>query len=249
MKKNILPLFLYLGSFLVLTSFNNASEIPGETFSAESSISEKFTAKAEISSAAVLSATLYEKLDLESKSLSPEILENAIKGYEFLVENGTVQNQQYLTIVDLSQSSRNKRLYIIDVKNQRLAQNTYVSHGKNSGLDRAERFSNIPESEQTSLGFYVTKNTYSGKHGLSLKLAGLEKGFNDKAEARAIVVHGAEYVNEARVNSAYMGRSQGCPAVPQAQASRIISLIKDGSALFIYHPNQKYLHNSKLLNS
>ncbi len=249
MKKNILPLFLYLASFLVLTSFNNAAEIPSEGFYSEYIANASSIAKAEISSSATLSATLYKKLDLESKSLSPEILENAMEGYEKLVENGTVQNEQFLTIVDLSQSSRAKRLYIIDVKNQRLAQNTYVSHGKNSGLDRAEKFSNIPESEQTSLGFYVTKKTYSGKHGLSLKLVGLEKGFNDKAEARAIVVHGAEYVNAARANSAYMGRSQGCPAVPQAQAKRIISLIKDGSALFIYHPNQKYLHSSKLLNS
>jgi len=245
MQRNILPLFLYLFSFLVLTSFNNASEAPVAVLSKEViEVSDAAALKT-----ATLSATLYSKLDLESKSLSPQILEDAIKGYEKLVANGSVRNEQYLTIVDMSQSSRSKRLYIIDVRNQRLAQNTYVSHGKNSGLDRAERFSNVPESEQSSLGFYVTKNTYSGKHGLSLKLAGVEKGFNDNAEARAIVVHGAEYVNEARASSAYMGRSQGCPAVPQAQAKRIISLIKDGSALFIYHPNQKYLTNSKLLNS
>jgi hypothetical protein len=249
MKKNILPLFLYLASFLVLTSFNNASEVPANGIFSEAIASDVENAKVEMSSAAALSAVLYEKLDLEARSLSPEVLENAITGYEKLVQNGTVQNEQYLTIVDLSQSSRSKRLYIIDVKNQRLAQNTYVSHGKNSGLDRAERFSNRPQSEQSSLGFYVTKQTYTGKHGLSLKLAGLEKGFNDNAEARAIVVHGAEYVNEARANSAYMGRSQGCPAVPQAQANRIISLIKGGSALFIYNPDQKYLHHSKLLNS
>ncbi|HVG17396.1 MAG TPA: murein L,D-transpeptidase catalytic domain family protein [Chitinophagaceae bacterium] len=245
MQKNILPLFLYLFSFLVLTSFNNAAESPATTV--ENKVIEVAETVAETTSS--LSASLYTKLDLESKSLAPEVLEDAIKGYEKLVAKGLVRNDQYLTIVDMSQSSRSKRLYIIDVKNQRLAQNTYVSHGKNSGLDRAERFSNVPESEQSSLGFYVTKNTYSGKHGLSLKLSGVERGFNDNAEARAIVVHGAEYVNEARANSAYMGRSQGCPAVPQAQAKKIISLIKDGSALFIYHPNQKYLTNSKLLNS
>lgn len=245
MQKNILPLFLYLFSFLVLTSFNNAAEVPVSIM--DNKVAEVSEATAATTSS--LSATLFQKLELESKSLAPEILEDAIRGYEKLVATGAVHNDQYLTIVDMSQSSRSKRLYIIDVKNQRLAQNTYVSHGKNSGLDRAERFSNVPESEQSSLGFYVTKNTYSGKHGLSLKLAGVERGFNDNAEARAIVVHGAEYVNEARSHSAYMGRSQGCPAVPQAQASKIISLIKNGSALFIYHPNQKYLRNSKLLNS
>jgi hypothetical protein len=111
------------------------------------------------------------------------------------------------------------------------------------------RFSNRPQSEASSLGFYVTKDTYRGKHGLSLKLQGLENGFNDNAESRAIVVHGANYVNSSRVNSAYMGRSQGCPALPEAQAPKVIRLIKGGSALFVYNPSQKYLNSSKILNS
>ena len=165
------------------------------------------------------------------------------------MEEGVVQNTQYLTIVDFSQSSRKKRFYLLDVKNQELELNTFVAHGKNSGVDQAVRFSNTPESEASSLGFYVTKETYRGKHGLSLKLAGLEDGFNDNAEARAIVVHGANYVNAGRVRSAYMGRSQGCPALPQAQAAKVINLIKGGSSLFVYHPSQKYLNNSKILNS
>lgn len=192
---------------------------------------------------------LFEKMSLGTKGLSKDVLNAAIKGFQTLVQNGVVSNTKYLTIVDLSQSSRKKRLYLLDLENQELSINTFVSHGKNSGVDMAERFSNIPESEQTSLGFYVTKSIYTGKHGKSLRLAGVEKGFNDKAELRAIVVHGADYVNAGRVHSAYMGRSQGCPAVPQQEAAKIINKIKDGSTLFIYHPSEKYLNKSSLLNS
>jgi hypothetical protein len=192
---------------------------------------------------------LYQELNLANAGLSQEALSSAVKGYEKLVEEGVIQNTQYLTIVDLSQSSRKKRFYLLDLKNHKLALNTFVAHGKNSGVDEAERFSNIPNSEKSSLGFYVTKNTYSGKHGLSLKLAGLENGFNDNAESRAIVVHGAEYVNEGRVRSAYMGRSQGCPALPESIAPKVINMIKGGSAIFVYHPDQKYLSKSRILNS
>ncbi|HZH94342.1 MAG TPA: murein L,D-transpeptidase catalytic domain family protein, partial [Flavisolibacter sp.] len=126
--------------------------------------------------------------------------------------------------------------------------NTFVAHGRNSGLDYAEKFSNTPESLQSSLGFYVTKSTYSGKHGLSLKLSGVERGFNDNAESRAVVIHGADYIGADRLSSPYMGRSFGCPAVPQEQSERVINYLKNGTCLFIYHPTQKYLHGSKILN-
>ena len=243
MQQTIITRFFYLSLFLLLTAFTNStSRASGTTL-------VKSAKYATANKAATLSSALYEELDLQSTGLSKDVLDAAVKGYEKLSEEGVVNNEQYLTIVDFSQSSRKKRLYVLDIENHKLAINTFVSHGKNSGVDQAEKFSNIPESEQSSLGFYVTKNTYSGKHGLSLKLSGLEDGFNDNAERRAIVVHGANYVNAARVNSAYMGRSQGCPAVPQQQASKIISMIKDGSALFIYHPSGKYLNSSKILNS
>ena len=139
-------------------------------------------------------------------------------------------------------------MYIIDVKNFKVLLNTYVAHGKNSGLEYAKRFSNRHESLQSSLGFYVTKNTYFGKHGLSLRLSGQDKGFNDNAESRAVVVHGAQYIGDNRLNSAYMGRSFGCPAVPQKLANKVINTIKNGTTLFIYHPSQQYLHGSTLLN-
>ena len=112
----------------------------------------------------------------------------------------------------------------------------------------AQRFSNAFNSEASSLGFYITKGTYNGKHGLSLRLSGQEPGFNDNAEARGVVVHGANYVNAGRVNSDYMGRSQGCPALPENEYAAVISMIKDGSVMFLYHPSENYLDQSAFLN-
>ncbi len=196
-----------------------------------------------------ISSTLYSELQLDQEGLSSEALTLAIKGYQKLINEGMVHNTKYLTIVDLSQSSRNRRFYLLDLEKMKLVMHTFVAHGKNSGLDQAQQFSNNPNSEASSLGFYVTKTTYSGKHGLSLKLSGVEDGFNNNAEARGIVVHGASYVNAARANSSYMGRSQGCPALPQNEFTKVIRLIKDGSVLFVYNPNTNYLQNSTLLNS
>ena len=195
-----------------------------------------------------LSSALYEGLKLDQLGLSKEALDYALKGYQKLVDAGSVVNNRYLTIVDFSQSSRKKRFYLLDVKNNKLVHNTFVSHGKNTGVDMAEKFSNKMNSEQSSLGFYVTTATYTGKHGLSLRLSGQEAGFNDNAEARGVVVHGAAYVNANRVHSDYMGRSQGCPALPEAEFAKVINIIKDGSVMFIYHPSQTYLQQSALLN-
>ncbi len=195
-----------------------------------------------------LSNILYAGLNLGQLGLSKEAFDYALKGYQKLVDAGTVVNNRYLTIVDFSQSSRKKRFYLLDVKTNKLVHNTFVSHGKNTGIDMAEKFSNKINSEQSSLGFYITTATYTGKHGLSLRLSGKEAGFNDNAEARGIVVHGAAYVNSGRVNSSYMGRSQGCPALPEAEFAKVINIIKDGSVMFIYHPSQNYLQRSSLLN-
>lgn len=187
-------------------------------------------------------------MNLGEIGLSEEAFEYAYKGFQKLKEEGFI-NRDVITICDFSQSSRKKRLYLIDLDNYKLLMNTYVAHGRNSGGEFATSFSNTPESLQSSLGFYVTMQTYYGEHGLALKIKGLEKGFNDKADSRCIVVHGSEYVgnNYLRSNK-YMGRSWGCPAVPAAQTNQIINNIKNGTCLFIYHPTQKYLHGSNLLN-
>ena len=154
-----------------------------------------------------------------------------------------------ITICDFSHSSKRKRLYLIDLKERKLLLNTYVAHGKNSGGEYAKRFSNRPESLQSSLGFYRTKKTYFGGHGLALTLTGLEPGFNDKAERRKIVVHGSQYIGDNYKRwGKFMGRSFGCPAVPMRQSKILINTIKDGSCLFIYHPSKNYLAGSKILN-
>ncbi|MFL5788167.1 MAG: murein L,D-transpeptidase catalytic domain family protein [Flavisolibacter sp.] len=194
------------------------------------------------------SLRIYDSLKLNNLGLSKEAMLYAYKGHQSLVEKGLLSNPDVLTVCDFTQSSQSKRMYIIDIKNYKVLLNTYVAHGRNSGLDYADKFSNRPESLESSLGFYVTKNTYLGKHGLSLKLSGLDHGFNDNAESRDVVVHGAPYIGDQRLNSAYMGRSFGCPAVPQKLATKVINLIKNGTCLFIYHPNQSYFQNSTILN-
>jgi hypothetical protein len=127
--------------------------------------------------------------------------------------------------------------------------NTFVAHGRNSGKEFATSFSNSLSSLKSSLGFYVTRDTYFGEHGLSLRIDGLERGINDNAEKRAVVVHGADYVGDGYLNgNPFSGRSWGCPAVPSEQSSQIIDMIKDGTVLFIYHPSKQYLSRSRILN-
>lgn len=192
-------------------------------------------------------AAVYQNLHLGSLGLSAAAYDVAVKGWEKLKANGIVKTS-ILAICDFSQSSNNKRLYIIDMENGTLLFNSLVAHGKNTGEEFAKYFSNQPQSLQTSLGFYATKSTYQGGHGLSLKLSGLEKGFNDKAEERAIVMHGANYVcNSFCEQEGRLGRSWGCPAVSYEEHAEIINTLKDGSCLFIYYPDKTYLASSKLV--
>jgi hypothetical protein len=186
---------------------------------------------------------LYDSLQLEEAGLSKDAFGFAYKGYEALLEKKKVSQPGYLTICDFSQSSKQKRLYLIDLINYKILLNTYVAHGRNSGGEYATRFSNNPKSLQSSLGFYITKNTYRGEHGLSLRVEGLEPGFNDRAYRRAIVVHGADYIGDGEI-----GRSFGCPAVPKNESKTIINTIKGGTCLFIFHPQKKYIERSTILN-
>jgi L,D-transpeptidase catalytic domain len=201
---------------------------------AVSSLGKNVSAKASL---------LYDQLKLVEKGLSKEAFDYAYKGYTHLLEKNIILHPDYLTICDFSQSSKQKRLYLIDLASNKIVLNTYVAHGRNSGCEYATRFSNSPSSLQSSLGFYITKNTYKGEHGLSLRVEGLEPGINDNAYQRAIVIHGAAYIG-----NGCTGRSYGCPAVPQKQSKTIINTIKNGTCLFVYNPAQKYLQNSKILN-
>lgn len=193
--------------------------------------------------------TLYQEMKLKRFGLSAKAFEFAWQGYRNLLDAGKIRKKDVLSICDFSQSSRRKRLYIIDVAAKKVLVNTYVAHGRRSGGEYARSFSNSPESHKSSLGFYRTKSTYFGSHGLALNIEGLEKGINDKADARNIVVHGSAYVgaNYLRSNK-FNGRSFGCPAVPAKESARVIHSIKGGSCLFIYHPTKNYLSKSKILN-
>lgn len=194
-------------------------------------------------------AALYDSLELQSMGLSEEAFTEGLKGYEILRASGRLGKEDVLTIADFSLPSSQKRLFVIDIENLKVLYNTYVAHGRNSGREYANRFSNAPKSNMSSLGFYVTRETYYGQHGLSLKLEGEEEGINDNAKSRAIVIHCADYVSEKMIEAfGYIGRSLGCPALPRKYAKPIIETIKDGSCFFIYSPSQRYLTRSPLLN-
>ncbi len=196
------------------------------------------------------SARIYENLKLAAKGLNELAFTTAYEGYIKLIEKGIITEKGMLTIVDFSQPSVKERLFVIDLSDEKVLIKSLVAHGKNSGLNYAKSFSNIPESNKSSLGFYLTLGTYEGSNGYSMHLKGLEKNINNNAYNRAIVMHGADYVSEQFAkNHGYIGRSLGCPAVPTVQTKKIINTIKNGTVLFIYHPDSDYLKRSDVLNS
>jgi hypothetical protein len=192
------------------------------------------------------SAALYLSLSENHREVpSKEVLDLAMEGWGKLGQN---LRSQILTVIDFSLPSTAKRLWVIDPVKGLILNHTLVSHGRNSGELLAKNFSNRPESYQSSLGFYKTGETYQGKHGYSLRLDGLEKGFNDQARNRAIVIHGADYAKEEFAKSTgRLGRSLGCPALPPELSALVIDLIKNGSLLFIYGKDPNYLTQSELL--
>ena len=196
-------------------------------------------------------STLYEQINLKEVGLSKKALAYALKGYYYLLAHHKLARTNILSICDLSQSSRNKRLYVLDLEQKTILINTYVAHGRNSGKEFATSFSNSAASHKSSLGFFVTEDTYFGNNGLSLKICGMERGINDGATRRNIVIHGSPYVGAdfMQMNHFINGRSYGCPAVPQEESETIIDAIKGGSCLFIYHPTKKYSSRSKILNA
>jgi hypothetical protein len=194
-------------------------------------------------------STIYNALNSNHFQLpNLESFSKAFQGFYLLKERGLIK-KNFLTIIDFSLSSRTKRMWIIDMVENKIIFNSLVAHGKNSGNDIASDFSNKSESNKSSLGFFATGEVYNGKHGMSLKLDGLEKGINDNARRRAVVVHGANYVSDTFLkNHNRLGRSQGCPAIPFELSKKIIQTIKDKSCLFIYHPSMNYLQSSKLIS-
>ncbi|SDD09438.1 L,D-transpeptidase catalytic domain [Algoriphagus faecimaris] len=190
--------------------------------------------------------SLYEVLKANSADVpDPQILELALEGYEKLENQLSNPN---LTIIDFTRPSTEKRMWIINPKEGKVLLQSVVAHGRNSGQLMATQFSNRPESYQSSIGFYKTAETYQGKHGYSLRLDGLEKGINDQARNRAIVIHGAAYATEEFAkNTGRLGRSLGCPALPSQLSAQAIDLIKEGSLMLIYGNDEAYIQNPPLL--
>lgn len=245
--------FAFVAASMVFSSYSysNAYSFANSTYSSdailESIVPFRFNLEPEVSFMPKLQ--VYDSLDLGTKGLNFDAFKYALQGMQRMVNLGYQFKSNIITIADFSQPSYNKRLYVVDLDNYQVLFNTYVSHGRNSGKELPKKFSNKLSSYESSLGFYLTKDTYFGKHGYSLQLEGLEKGINDNAFRRAIVLHGADYVNERTIASlGYIGRSQGCPAVSPAVSKEIIGTIKDGTCLFIYSPLSSYLAQSPLLN-
>jgi len=185
---------------------------------------------------------IYQVAKLSEAGLDSIVFKKAVTGFYNLQKLGkTASDAHILTIVDYCKSSCSKRMWIIDLKKRELMLNTWVAHGQGSGEDMACHFSNELSSYESSLGFYVTGMLYNGKHGRSLRLLGMDDGFNDKASLRSIVLHAAAYVSESSIHQlGRLGRSQGCPAVSFSVIRKVINLIKNQTVIFINGNDHSY---------
>jgi len=185
----------------------------------------------------------------QAPGLKADVLRLAINAAKKAEEEGLVQRRDLLTVIDYSIPSSRPRLFVFDLASKKVLFRELVAHGKNSGDDVATAFSNSPGSLETSLGLFVTADTYTGHNGYSLRLKRLEEGFNDMAWDRAIVLHGAAYVSyEAVKVLGRLGRSWGCPAVSSLVSKKIIDTIRGGSAVFAYYPDRAWLATSVFLH-
>lgn len=192
---------------------------------------------------------LYNTIGLKKFDLSFDVFRFGMIGYNTVQLQGRLNSQNLITIIDFTKPSTQKRFYIIDLDTKKVLYHTYVSHGKNSGENEVSSFSNVIHSNQSSLGFYLTAETYVGSKGYSLKLDGLEKGYNDNMRQRAVVMHEADYVSEYWIKKyGRLGRSQGCPALPVNVSKEIINVIKNHTLIFAYFNDPVYLENSAYLN-
>lgn len=238
--------------FLVLTAFTRNLPATNTTIAKASNATynAELSVEASLLKMDDLFLGLYNEIKGNATKPSFPLFKKALTGYYNLIGQGKLEKKNILTIIDFTLSSDQKRLWIIDLVKKEVVLNDLVAHGRNTGNIMAENFSNIAESHMSSLGFYITDNTYYGKHGLSLRLNGIEAGFNENAYDRAIVVHGAAYVSEDFVQrNGRLGRSYGCPAVSNEVAATVIDTIKDKSCLFIYASALDYENRSALLNT
>lgn len=225
MKKGLIAFLFMILVFVILTHQTQASNQPWD-----GNVNTKLAA-----------------LEFKAPGLPSKVLRMALLAYSRVNEKG-LAHKPYLTVIDYRIPSNKKRMWIFNLNSNRLLYHTFVAHGKGSGELNATQFSNEPGSRETSLGVFVTEDTYDGHNGLSLHLNGLEKGFNSNAERRMIVVHGAPYVGKDVIATYHRsGLSWGCPAVPENLARPIINTIKRGSVIFSYYPDNNWLRHSAYL--
>ena len=193
----------------------------------------------------------FARADFDSTSIGnieTDVFEMALDAASCAVRTGAVSAPETLTVIDYSKPSSERRLWVFDLKSKELVYEELVAHGQGSGANMATQFSNEDESHQTSLGLFVTRDTYVGKNGYSLRLDGLDRGVNDRARDRAIVMHGAPYVDaQLAATQGRIGRSWGCPALRPAIASKVIDRIRGGSVIFSYYPDPEWLQSSQFL--
>jgi hypothetical protein len=202
--------------------------------------------RAAVPAVATLSPANWDQTTLGS--VDPEVFELALSATRCAVKSGAVASPATLTVIDYSKPSTSPRLWVYDLRNRELMYEELVAHGQGSGENYATRFSNEPDTHSTSIGLFVTDDTYVGRNGYSLRLNGLDEGFNDRARERAIVMHGAPYVNTDFVKAqGRLGRSWGCPALRDGVARKVIDTVKDGGIVFSYYPDENWLKSSKYL--
>jgi hypothetical protein len=189
-------------------------------------------------------------LNNKAPNLNPKVLKLALTAYNNAATMGYGVRKDILTVIDYSLPDNDKRLWIFDLRRNKVLYNTFVAHGQGSGGLYADHFSNTTGSHASSIGLFLTQNTYYGSKGYALRLNGLDKGFNDRASARDVVIHGAWYVNpQFAAQYGHIGRSWGCPSVTPAMARPIINTIKEGSVVFAYAPKYSWLHESRFLRA
>ncbi len=237
MKKWLLCLCVYL--IPVLSSKNISADTPTEPPTATNGPVDEYI------------RAVYNSFDFaRNGNLTYEVFEKAMTGYLNLRAAGKLNTRRsILTVCDFTRSSSQYRMWVLDLEKKKIIIHHYVAHGQGTGDEFAKAFSNVNESHQSSLGFFVTGDTYQGQHGTSLRLHGMDAGWNNAAYDRAIVIHGADYVCRESVQAqGRIGRSWGCPAVNEKLAPEIINAIRGGTALYIYYPNKQYMKTAYWLN-
>lgn len=191
---------------------------------------------------------LVDALARQAPTLDRQVLSLATEALQCARHRQQVGADAVLSVIDYSRPSTERRLWVFDLARQRLLFQEWVAHGRNSGDNLTAHFSNADGSYMSSLGAFTAQETYTGHNGYSLRLQGLEPGFNDNARGRAIVIHGAPYVSEALIRAqGRLGRSLGCPAVRPAIARQLIDTLQGGSFVFAYYPDSQWLKRSRLL--